>query len=80
MTINGEKGEQRKKLLNMRETEPLSMTRADEEHFTVTTKINVSLSFFAWLCTFGKRVRIVSHAPVVNDFKKYLDNIRSAYE
>lgn len=54
--------------------------RADEEHFTVTTKINVSPSFFAWVCTFGKRARIVSPAPVVNDFKKYLDNIRSAYE
>lgn len=54
--------------------------KSDDEHFTVTTKVNVSKQFFSWLCGFGRTAKLVSPAPVVDEFKEYLDNIRSAYE
>ena len=54
--------------------------KQDDEHFTVTTKVNVSGQFFSWLCGFGKMAKLISPVSVVDEFKNYIDNIRSSYE
>ena len=54
--------------------------KVDESHFSINTKVNVSEQFFSWLCSFGKRAKLVSPAPVVEEFKQFLDKIRNMYE
>lgn len=54
--------------------------KIDDHHFSINTKVNVSEQFFSWLCSFGNRARLVSPAPVVAEFKAYLDKIRKMYE
>ncbi len=54
--------------------------KVDDNHFSINTKVNVSEQFFSWLCSFGKRARLVSPAPVVEEFRQFLDKIRNIYE
>lgn len=54
--------------------------KVDDHHFSINTKVNVSDQFFSWLFGFGKRARLVSPAPVVEEFKAYLDKVRKMYE
>ena len=50
-----------------------------EEHFVVATDVEVSDQFFAWVCGFGKKAKIIGHEDVVEEFKAYLDKIREMY-
>lgn len=55
-------------------------TKVDEKHFTVTTKVEISNQFFGWLCGFGNKVKILSPSSAIEEFKQYLDKMRSSYE
>ena len=57
-----------------------SYKKIDNHHFTVTTDVDISNQFFAWLLRFGKSARIISPDSVVAQFKDYLDAIRKNYE
>ncbi len=52
----------------------------DENHFCVTIEVNVSDQFYAWLCGFGRRAKIVYPDSVADGFRAYLDKIRGMYE
>lgn len=54
-------------------------TKVDESHFNVSVKIEVSDQFYGWLLGFGKRVKLIAPDAVVEDFKAYLDKIKSIY-
>ena len=41
------------------------MMPVDEDHFTITVPVEVSPTFFAWIATFGRRVKILDPEPVV---------------
>ena len=45
----------------------------DDEHFVVATDVEVSDQFFAWVCGFGKKAKIIGHEDVVEEFKEYLN-------
>lgn len=51
----------------------------DNDHFTVTTNVEISEQFFAWLCGFGEKVKLIGHEDTIADFKRYLDTIRGMY-
>lgn len=53
--------------------------KEDENHFVVSADVEISEQFFAWLCGFGKRVKLMGSADVVEEFKAYLDKIREMY-
>ena len=55
-------------------------SKDDDRHFQVTVSVEVSDQFFAWLCGFGRRVKIVSPEPVKEKFKAHLDKMRGMYE
>ena len=40
----------------------------------------VSNQFYGWLCGLGNKVKILSPSPRVEEFKEYLDKMRSLYE
>lgn len=54
-------------------------SKCDKDHFTITTKVQVSEQFFGWLLGFGKRVQLVSPPEVQEKFVAYLDKVREMY-
>lgn len=53
--------------------------RDDEKHFVVTADVEISDQFFAWVCGFGKRAKIINPSNVVGDMKKFLLNLSEMY-
>ncbi len=54
-------------------------SKLDDNHFTVTAEIKVSEQFFSWICGFGRRAKILSPAPVVEEFKTFILKIGEMY-
>ena len=52
---------------------------SDNDHFTVTTQIEISDQFFGWVLGFGKKAKILEPPAVVDQFAAYLDKIRKMY-
>ena len=50
-----------------------------ENHFVVTTNVSVSDQFYAWVCGFGTKAKIVAPEKVAQNFKKYLSDIANQY-
>ena len=48
-------------------------------HFVVTTNVSVSDQFYAWVCGFGTKAKIVAPEKEVQNFKKYLSDIANQY-
>jgi len=53
--------------------------KSDDYHFEVHAKVEISDQFFGWLLGFGKKVKIISPDDTVEQFRAYLDKIRSMY-
>lgn len=51
-----------------------------EEHFTVTADVVVSPQFFAWVCGFGKDVKVIGPASITEKMKDYVREISELYE
>lgn len=45
----------------------------------MTTNVEISEQFFAWLCGFGEKVKLIGHEDTIADFKRCLDTIRGMY-
>ena len=58
----------------------IQMFVVDAEHFTITAPIEVSPTFFAWIATFGRRVKILSPEPVVEKMRDFLQRSLDMYE
>ena len=52
----------------------------DEKHFIVDVFVEISPPFFAWIATFGKQIKILSPAPVVEEMKKFINNVSEMYK
>ncbi|MBQ5825022.1 MAG: WYL domain-containing protein [Clostridia bacterium] len=53
---------------------------ADEKHFFISTKVEVSSQFYSWLCRFGTQVKIISPQDAVDGFTEYLQKITNSYK
>ena len=60
-------------------TNGVQYSKFDDTHFTVSVQIEISDQFFAWVCGFGKKAKITAPPRVTEQFKEYLDKIRSLY-
>lgn len=60
-------------------TKDVQYSKADDNHFTMTTEVDISKQFFAWLCGFGNMVKIMGPDSVAKEFHDYLDKIREMY-
>lgn len=54
-------------------------SKVDDTHFRVTTSVEISEQFFGWLLGFGRRAKLIAPASAVEEFKAYLDKVRSIY-
>ena len=58
----------------------IMMIPDDAEHFTFTHPVEISLSFFAWVATFGRSIKIIDPAPVVEGMKEFLQKTMDMYK
>ena len=54
--------------------------RDDEKHFIVTADVEISDQFFAWVCGFGKRARIIAPSEAISMIKDFVYNIKRLYD
>lgn len=58
----------------------IMMIPCDDSHFIITAPIEVSPPFFAWIATFGRRVKILSPEPVVEKMRDFLQRSMDMYK
>ena len=51
-----------------------------DKHFTVIMEVAVSDQFFAWICGFGTKAKIISPDKVVKQYTQHLSNIQNEYK
>ena len=56
------------------------MLPVDEDHFTITVPVEISPPFFAWIATFGRRVKILDPEPVVEKMREFLNKASEMYK
>ena len=56
------------------------MLPCDDEHFIITVPLEISPPFFAWIATFGRRVKILSPEPVVEKMRDFLQRSMDMYK
>jgi len=60
-------------------TDGVQYSQIDENHFTVTAKLEVGSMFYGWLLGFGKGAKLIAPDSEVEKFKDYIQNIRELY-
>ena len=61
-------------------TKDVRYKKTDDHHFNMTTTLDISPQFFAWLLRFGTGVKQLSPDSVVDEFNTYLEKISKMYE
>lgn len=56
------------------------MIPCDDSHFIITIPVEISPPFFAWVATFGRRVKILSPEPVVEKMRDFLQRSMDMYK
>lgn len=56
------------------------MMPVDADHFTITVPVEVSPTFFAWISSFGRRVKILEPAPVVEKMRDFIQATADMYK
>lgn len=56
------------------------ISKADDDHFFVDVKLELSPQFYGWLCGIGTEIQLVSPKSAVESFKEYIQKICSIYQ
>ena len=51
-----------------------------DSHFTITTPIQISPPFFAWIATFGRKAKILGPSVVVDEMRDFLQKSMDMYK
>lgn len=57
----------------------IPVIRKDEDHFEAVVEAAVSPQFFGWIASLGSRIRITSPQPVVDEMRRFTDDLRRLY-
>ncbi|MBE7053497.1 MAG: WYL domain-containing transcriptional regulator [Ruminococcaceae bacterium] len=60
--------------------EDILIRKNDEKTFLANVKINVSPTFYAWIFTFGEKIKISEPEYVKDEFLKIINNVRRNYK
>ena len=52
----------------------------DNDHFTVSVRIQATDPFFGWVCSFGRRMKILHPPAVVQEMDEFLKKITEMYK
>lgn len=61
-------------------TRGVKYEKVDEKHFTVTTEVELSDMFYAWVFGFGRRAKILEPHYVADKMREYCQKIAQMYE
>ncbi len=61
-------------------TDEVHYSQIDENHFTVTAKLEVGSMFYGWLLGFGKGAKFLAPDNEVGEFISYIDQVRGIYD
>ena len=56
--------------------ENTKMFRANEQNCIATVKVQISPAFWGWIFQFGKNMRIISPASLIDEYKCMIENLR----
>ena len=54
--------------------------KVDDRHFPVQTEVEISDMFYAWVCGFGRRAKILEPPQVVEGMRDFVHKISAMYE
>lgn len=54
--------------------------KVDETHFAVQAEVEISDMFYAWVCGFGRRAKILGPPQVVEGMRDFVNKISTMYE
>lgn len=54
--------------------------KIDEKHFTAQAEVEISDMFFAWVCGFGRRAKILEPPQVVEEMRAFVNKVSDMYE
>ncbi len=57
-----------------------SFSEDDSKHFIVSLKVEISPMFFGWICGFGKKAKLLSPSPVIEEFTQHLAKMQELYQ
>ena len=57
-----------------------SYFKVDAKHFAVSVTVEISPMFFGWLCGFGKKAKLLSPDPVIEEFTQHLAKMQELYK
>ena len=57
-----------------------SYFKDDAKHFIVSVTVEISPMFFGWLCGFGKKAKLLSPSPVIEEFTQHLAKMQELYQ
>ena len=57
----------------------IMMIPDDDNHFTIQATVEISPQFFGWLCGLGKGVKLLFPAPVVEQYRAFVNGIAGIY-
>ena len=60
-------------------TDGVQYSQIDENHFTVTAKLEVGSMFYGWLLGFGKGAKLLAPDTEVEKFASYIEDVRKMY-
>ena len=60
-------------------TNSTSYSKLDDEHFSISTEVEVSNQFYSWLLQFGDKAKILYPHDVVNGLRSFLEMITLSY-
>ena len=58
----------------------IKISPCDKTHFEIKVNVEVSNTFYGWLCGFGKKIKVVSPSNVEREFVKYVKDISMMYK
>lgn len=59
--------------------EEVSIRKSDDEHFIVTSNVNISPTFYSWVFTFGDKMKIISPIDVIHKFQEEIKRVNNIY-
>ncbi len=54
--------------------------KIDDTHFTAQAEVEISDMFYAWVCGFGRRAKILDPPHVVDGMREFVEKIHGMYE
>ena len=60
--------------------EDIFIRKNDDKTFFANVKINISPTFYAWVFTFGDKIKILEPEHIKDEFINILNNVRRGYK